>query len=280
MSYLRLVDNKVCEYCGTWAESGLHRHHIRHRAGNHKDRDMDIKENLICLCGECHTKVHAGNIEVWELVARIAGRENKTPSEICEIIGIKLESGLAPKEYIINNDKNMFYGKSLEEALQTYHNCKDAQENLNWIEAEILYNIADLNLSIKDISTQVGRSPAHIRERIKTFKAFPEEHMRAQDLSFTHHRLAAGTEEPEKWINRACEEGFSTRQLKQVIVAECSNKVGTMQDEILGRAEVVVRMAKEIFEYGDQPANWLHEQLSQLLEENKNDNISHVTRIA
>lgn len=58
-----------CELCGdTWE---LQVHHIKHRAsGGH-----DEPRNLICLCAECHTKVHVGEISKRRIKAIVQKRE-------------------------------------------------------------------------------------------------------------------------------------------------------------------------------------------------------------
>ncbi len=68
----RIVDRKAiaaarkeyCEYCGRWGKGQIH--HIKSRgSGGH-----DTPENLIHLCVECHTRVHAGWISKSELRAK------------------------------------------------------------------------------------------------------------------------------------------------------------------------------------------------------------------
>lgn len=58
-----------CEVCGnTWS---LQVHHIRSRGAG----GDDLPENLICLCVECHTKVHAGQISRETLCGIVRRRE-------------------------------------------------------------------------------------------------------------------------------------------------------------------------------------------------------------
>ena len=57
-----------CEYCRR-RRPAKHAHHVRSRgAGGHDDRD-----NLVCLCWECHGKVHDGRIsrEALERILRV-----------------------------------------------------------------------------------------------------------------------------------------------------------------------------------------------------------------
>jgi 5-methylcytosine-specific restriction endonuclease McrA len=53
-----------CEFCGIWGKGQVH--HIKSRgSGGH-----DTPDNLIHLCVECHTRVHAGRISKAELLAK------------------------------------------------------------------------------------------------------------------------------------------------------------------------------------------------------------------
>lgn len=67
------------------------------------------------------------------------------------------------------------------------------------------------------LSKEVGVSKAYIRQMVAVAKAFPEPEDRAADLSFTHHKLAALTDDPEKWINLAVANGWSKRELAEAI---------------------------------------------------------------
>jgi hypothetical protein len=283
MSYQNLIDNHTCEWCGEYAEKGHHRHHIRHRVGNHKEIDLDIKENLICLCWKCHTEVHNGSIKRWQLIEIVAHREGVTPQEICETIGLMVDK-VMPHEYIFKDETNPLFGRTLEDVAQEYANYDEIESAALWAKAEILYHIVNhmkrngdkLNDIYRKISPCVGCAPETIKVRVKTFQAFPEPEMRAQDKSFTIHRIAAATDDPEKWLDAACANDYSTRQLTEAITAEKGSKNGVAKDANEAKAARVVRMAKEILEYGDEPANWLREQLSQLLEEKQHGDIVRI----
>ncbi|WP_054697647.1 HNH endonuclease signature motif containing protein [Syntrophomonas palmitatica] len=238
-------------------------HHVRPRGWN-KDRNLDIKEDLICLCPECHTKTHSGNIPRWSLIEIIARREGKTPTEICEIIGLLVNNTL-PKDYIFTEEKNLFFGKNLEEVLQVYCNCDEAEETAKWLKAEVLTAMVDMKIKVTEISSLVGCSPASVRESIKTFRAFPEPHMRALDKSFTHHRIAAKTTNPQKWMDVACIQALSTRQLREAILAETNNNT-IIKDANQEKAERALRMIKEVLNAGEAPAVWLKGQMYNILE--------------
>lgn len=283
MSYQDLIDNHICEYCGEYAESGHHRHHIRHRVGNHKEIDLDIKENLICLCGKCHTMAHIGRIKRWQLIEIVARREGITPQQVCETIGLIIDK-VMPIDYIFKDESNPLYGRSLEDVVQEYAGYDEVESAAIWAKAELLYYIVEHMKKnggkLKDIYRQlspcVGCAPETIKVRVRTFQAFPEPHMRAQDKSFTIHRIAAATEEPEKWLDIAIANDYSTRQLTEAITAEKGAKNGVTKDVNEAKAARIVRMAREVLEYGGEPAILLREELTKLLEENQHGNITRI----
>lgn len=67
------------------------------------------------------------------------------------------------------------------------------------------------------LAADTGRSASYIRQLVATAKAFPEPESRVADLSFSHHRLAAMTEEPERWIELAAERQLSVADMKEAI---------------------------------------------------------------
>ena len=77
----RIVDKKLvdtirgighCEKCGMGGSIALHVHHIKSRA----TFGDDVNDNLICLCWECHTKAHGGEIS-RDVLRRIAKRRKQ-----------------------------------------------------------------------------------------------------------------------------------------------------------------------------------------------------------
>lgn len=61
-----------CQFCGQWSEA-RHCHHIFAR-GPSSCRQLDVPENLIALCPQCHAEVHAANILREDLLAVVAAR--------------------------------------------------------------------------------------------------------------------------------------------------------------------------------------------------------------
>lgn len=253
--------SKICEYCGTYIEKGNHIHHIHHRGSGGSNK----KENLICLCSKCHTKVHVCNISRWDLINIVARREGKTPEDICEIIGLLIDK-VKIENYVFDIPNSPLEGKSLEEVIQIYCSYSEIEETAIWEKAAILAAMIDAGIKVKTISSLVGCSPATVRERVRTFKAFPDPLSRAVDKTFTHHRIASKTKDPGKWIDLVCEMDLSTRQLEEAIKAEGQD--GIIKKDILKeKAERVVRMIKEILTADIDTAQWLKSELNIILKE-------------
>ena len=67
----------------------------------------------------------------------------------------------------------------------------------------------------RNLSTEVGCSQGYIRELIGTANVFPDPAERAQDLSFSHHRIAAFTDEPDRWLGMAVAQQWSVQDLRE-----------------------------------------------------------------
>lgn len=60
-----------CELCAQPADGPLDPHHVMAKGMGGASR-VDVRENLLALCRECHCNVHAGNIHrdvCWLIVA-------------------------------------------------------------------------------------------------------------------------------------------------------------------------------------------------------------------
>lgn len=72
-----------CEFCGLRARCQPHHYHARGMGGGSR---LDIRENLIALCPECHGKAHGLKITRADIMEAIARREKKTPRQCQEVI--------------------------------------------------------------------------------------------------------------------------------------------------------------------------------------------------
>jgi len=69
------------------------------------------------------------------------------------------------------------------------------------------------------LARDTGHSAYYVRCLIATAHAFPDPADRAADLSFSHHRVAAFTDDPAAWIDRAAAEQWSVADLREAIRA-------------------------------------------------------------
>lgn len=67
------------------------------------------------------------------------------------------------------------------------------------------------------VAGDTGLSAGYVRQLIGTANAFPDPAQRAQDLSFSHHRVAAFTDDPAGWIDQAVAHAWSVEDLRAAI---------------------------------------------------------------
>lgn len=229
----RIIDPKAietarknfCQVCGKYQEKGLHVHHRKTKGSG----GSDTEENLVCLCHECHTKVHAGTLKL---------------------------------EYIVTVEI-----PPLEEILQVFVNARESEDESKWNQAAALTIMRYMEMMPKQISVETGMSPANVREYVRTFIAFSDPGTRVPTLTFYHHRLASKTIDPIGWINRAADEGWSTRRMQEEYKRSISAEAE--KDILRTKAEKAVRLTKEILAEGGEIAVLLRLQLQDILKEER-----------
>ena len=97
----------------------------------------------------------------------------------------------------------------------------------------------------KLLATDTGVSASYVRQIVATAKAFPEE-SRALDLSFSHHKIAALTEDPEAWLQRALKGSLSVQELRQA-VTDSKDRL-TEAEEAQRAAERLIQATKKFNE--------------------------------
>lgn len=259
---IQKLKKPYCERCGKPATGEPH--HLRYRSHG----GSDIPENLIQLCFDCHRAVHDGKIPRDELLKIVAEREGRKIEEIAKIIGITtLETENKITASPVGGQLAQY---SLEDLLQLYVNITEEVDNTHWERGAILVVLIDgMGQKPSWIASKVATSAAQIRELAKTFRAFPEESSRAKDLSWFHHRLAANTDNPQKWIQLAAEKQWSTRQMREQIKSALSPE--SKKDQGMAKAEKAVRFTEEVLEEGGEAANWLKLKLNGLLKGQRGD---------
>ena len=240
------MKKEYCEYCGN--PKNLEIHHIKTRGAGGKD----IPENLIVLCHKCHQKAQQYKTNRYVLIQIVALREGKDKEEICNLIDIpipdKWPRWTPPKET-----------PSLEQVIQTIINLEEKEDDCKWKFGELVKALIDTGITINWLASQIRRSGAYIRARIKTFEVFSEESTRVPELSWQHHRICANTDKPYEWIQKAAENQWSTRELEQAI------KEGKPKKDEIEEAKKVLTKVQDILAKNNQASEFLRESLLKLL---------------
>ena len=110
---------------------------------------------------------------------------------------------------------------SYDQLIQELVEAKKSRDGATWTEAAIAYLLRTrMQVPAKQIASDTGYSGRYVSLLVKTFGSFPEESDRATDLTFSHHQIAAQTSEPSWWIDQACANGWSVRDMKKAIKGE------------------------------------------------------------
>lgn len=248
---IQLCRKDYCEHCGKKATGEPH--HIRPRSLG----GSDIKENLIQLCFDCHRATHDGKILYPVFVAIVVKRENLTIEEVCTRIGWPV-----PEEVKVEIPGSSTY--TLDELIQLYISLQENEDDNRWSKGAVCLAITEgMGVSVRRTASWLGCSAAQVRELRKTFKVFPDETKRIPSLYWRHHRIAANTDEPEKWLTLAADNDWSTRQMQEKV--DIARGKIAKKDLQLEKAEKAYRLAEEVINEGGKPADWLAEKLAEIL---------------
>ena len=148
---------------------------------------------------------------------------------------------------------------SFEAVMQKLVDLKTEEVDKVWEQSGLMTLLVQrYNVKPGDIAETLGCSSALVREYVRTFSAFPVEDDRAKDLTHYHHRLASKAEEPSYWIQKALEEGWSTRQLQQAMAGKEEEK------DPLDKVRKLWGKVLEEIEQGGKPGAWLTQQVHEL----------------
>lgn len=254
LKVINSVRKPYCELCGSPAEGWPH--HIKPRGAG----GQDIPENLIQLCSLHHTEAHNGSLHRKTLVGIVAKREGVSVEEIYKTNGWLIENTL-PENL---PTPNPIAGKTFEEILELYFYCLEKSQDSKWERAALITVMHDyMELTPKEIASAVGCSASLCRKMVRVYNTFPSESSRIPVLSFRHHQIAAYTEDPQKWLNDAADNQWSTRVLQEKINE--SSGIVDKKDLHLEKAEKALRLTVEILEEESEASIWLKDQLKQLV---------------
>lgn len=138
---------------------------------------------------------------------------------------------------------------SYEEDLAHFTTLLEAEAASLWAQAEHLRRMVERwgRGTARAVAGDTGLSAGYIRQLIGTANAFPAPTDRAPDLSFSHHRIAAFTDDPATWLDRAVAHGWSVDDLRAAIQAARDPVAQTVQ-----AAQAAHRLEQAVARFADQ----------------------------
>ncbi len=271
---------EYCEHCGN-TPGYYETHHIKTEGSG----GLDIRANKINLCVECHVLAQEYKIKPHQLIIIVARREGVSVTEVYQAIGWPAPDNIEELEQLAR-DNFEETPRTLEDLVSILIVTKEEDQERRFLQGQTIDLILERSNEKKTkivnwISSQTGWSPAHIRNLHRTFLAFPEEGTRVPSLDWSHHKIAATTEQPEYWIERAAgkdddgnETGkeMSTRELR-IAIAEKDLDEGKIPNEdpanelSMKRAKKILENVAQIISQGGEAAVWLIDELKKITEE-------------
>lgn len=244
------VDPAIGEDCGKPAEGEPH--HIRTRGAG----GSDIRENLIQLCGEHHRMFHDGNLDRNILIQIVAKREGKEPGEIADILKLSYEEPPPPTVQ-----------PKIEELLHAYIQVDEGEQEARFIKGQLLDSMIAAGATQKYLSSQIGVSPAQIRELVYVYRAFPDRTLRNPALSWYHHRVASRSSDPHKHLALASDQHLSIRDMrKEILQAEGSGNLVEEDEKAQERKlSKYLTEIKTILNESTPLSRWLENELKRLI---------------
>jgi hypothetical protein len=203
------------------SRKALEVHHIKTRGAGGSDEP----ENLVLLCHYHHRLVQ---------------------DHLLDLDSVELLSGPVP---------------DYEELIQRAIDCVQAGDENKWTLGAIIALLVNIEQAPRgEIANQLACSTRYVSELMKVWETFPSEAQRIPELSWQHHRIAARTNDPYKWLEKAAENGWSAREFELAIKSPCPEEEVAMERAKRARNQVV-----RVLEAGGEPAEWLKSELAQLV---------------
>lgn len=108
---------------------------------------------------------------------------------------------------------------SFESDLAIFVQLREQEEESIWAQAAWAAQMAQRwgRETARLIAGGVGLSAGYVRQLIATANTFPDPDLRAADLHFSHHRIAAMTDDPDHWLQVAVDHQLSVDEMRQAI---------------------------------------------------------------
>lgn len=248
-----------CEYCGRTG-CVFETHHIKTKgSGGGEER-----ANKINLCIECHDKAQTYVVQPWELIVRVAHREKCAVCDVYLAIGWPLPENVDELESMLRVPQPMF--EPLENLVSILVSSEETQTELEFFRGRVVDVMVHMGCTLGWIASNIGKSTSYVRQRLVTYRVFPNEDDRARDLSWTHHRIAAMAESdksPREWIDEAVNNQYSTRQMAQAVRGDIVEKT---PNSWRIKAEKVLGEVNTLLSADDGNALWLCKELQKLID--------------
>lgn len=138
---------------------------------------------------------------------------------------------------------------------------RQTQDQTNFEAGDLCwYAVEKLGIEAGTIAADTGYSAQHIKDLARTSKVFHSAgDRRAREyVQWSHYKIAARTDDPVGWIDRAEAAGWSTRELQRQITGEPE------RDPLAG-AQRAFRQVEKVVKGGGEGAEWLITQLAAYL---------------
>ena len=151
---------------------------------------------------------------------------------------------------------------SVEELITQFISITQEDVDRAFQKGEIACYLTQMGYSYTKLASEVKCSAEQIRVLVRTYEAFPrKEDRNYPELEFYYYRLAARTDDPHGWLEKAVDNEWSTREL----AAEIKSKpIGDDRRE----AERVLYKVQALLE-DEALGPWFREQLAGLLNTDK-----------
>ncbi len=125
-----------------------------------------------------------------------------------------------------------------EDLLQVFIDTRQTDVENRFTAGETAFLLSP-HYSPDDLAHYGNCSGAWVRQTIKVYRAFPTEESRMPyaDMTYSHFREAAYTDDPVSWMDRAAEHGWSVAEMQKAKRGQVIDDMFREADRILGRVE-------------------------------------------
>ncbi|QQZ58858.1 hypothetical protein JI735_19190 [Paenibacillus sonchi] len=185
--------------------------------------------------------------------------EGVTPEDIASVLKLPFQQ---PAAQPVPQPK-------VEDLLQAYIQVDEQEQETRFVKGQLLDAMLSAGARQKYLSSQIGISPAQIRELVHVFRTFPTPESRNTSLSWYHHRVASHAHQPAKMLVKASDEAMSTRELRKTILEQegVSHLAKPECDQEQKQARQVLTTVQKVLDTGSEAAKWLREELNHILKE-------------